>query len=108
MDAQTQSDAVTKTVTRYGGMDVSTLPEPVLREIDRAWNLSIAGVGDTGVLTIGAILGMAAHVEGKVPMILDMAGLAQKGGAVLSHVRIGRADRPVAAPRIAAGGADWC
>ncbi|CAM5492201.1 hypothetical protein ATER59S_03470 [Aquamicrobium terrae] len=89
-----------------GGADVSALPEPRLPEIDRAWNLSIAGVGGTGVLTIGAILGMAAHVEGKVPMILDMAGLAQKGGAVLSHVRIGRADRPVAAPRIAAGGAD--
>lgn len=89
-----------------GGVDVRALPDPILPEIDRAWNLSIAGVGGTGVLTIGAILGMAAHVEGKVPMILDMAGLAQKGGAVLSHVRIGRADRPVAAPRIAAGGAD--
>jgi indolepyruvate ferredoxin oxidoreductase len=88
------------------GMDASAMPEPKLPEIDRAWNLSIAGVGGTGVLTIGAILGMAAHVEGKVPMILDMAGLAQKGGAVLSHVRISRADRPVTAPRIAAGGAD--
>jgi len=89
-----------------GEMDTGKLPEPALPKIDRAWNLSIAGVGGTGVLTIGAILGMAAHLEGKVPMILDMAGLAQKGGAVLSHVRISRADRPVAAPRIAAGSAD--
>ncbi|EAR51176.1 indolepyruvate ferredoxin oxidoreductase [Oceanicola granulosus HTCC2516] len=89
-----------------GGPDPSALPEPALPAIERAWNLALAGVGGTGVLTIGAILGMAAHVEGKVPMILDMAGLAQKGGAVLSHVRISRADRPVAAPRIAAGGAD--
>ncbi|MGL6211179.1 MAG: indolepyruvate ferredoxin oxidoreductase family protein [Paracoccaceae bacterium] len=89
-----------------GGPEVASLPEPVLPEIDRAWNLAVAGVGGTGVLTIGAILGMAAHVEGKIPMILDMAGLAQKGGAVLSNVRISRPDRPVAAPRIAAGSAD--
>ena len=85
---------------------IKDLPEPKLPEINRAWNLVIAGVGGTGVLTVGAILGMAAHIEGKVPMILDMAGLAQKGGAVLSHVRIGRADRPIAAPRIASASAD--
>jgi indolepyruvate ferredoxin oxidoreductase len=90
----------------HGGADVTTLPEPVLPQIDRAWNLALAGVGGTGVLTISAILGMAAHVEGKIPMVLDMAGLAQKGGAVMSHVRISRPDRPVAAPRIAAGSAD--
>jgi len=89
-----------------GGMDANVLPEPTLPQIDRAWNLSIAGVGGTGVLTVGALLGMAAHIEGKVPMILDMAGLAQKGGAVLSHVRISRPERPATAPRIAAGGAD--
>ncbi|WP_138472595.1 indolepyruvate ferredoxin oxidoreductase family protein [Poseidonocella sp. HB161398] len=89
-----------------GGPDVGALPEPELPVIGRAWNLAVTGVGGTGVLTIGAILGMAAHLEGRIPMILDMAGLAQKGGAVLSHVRIGAADRPVAAPRIAAGSAD--
>ncbi|NEY90086.1 indolepyruvate ferredoxin oxidoreductase family protein [Tabrizicola oligotrophica] len=89
-----------------GGADVTALPEPDLPEIDRAWNLALAGVGGTGVLTISAILGMAAHVEGKIPMVLDMAGLAQKGGAVMSHVRISRPDRPIAAPRIAAGSAD--
>jgi indolepyruvate ferredoxin oxidoreductase len=88
------------------GPDVTELPDPVLPKIERAWNLAVAGVGGTGVLTIGAILGMAAHIEGKIPMILDMAGLAQKGGAVLSQVRISRPDRPVAAPRIAAGSAD--
>ncbi|WP_062117389.1 indolepyruvate ferredoxin oxidoreductase family protein [Aureimonas sp. AU40] len=89
-----------------GRPDTAALPEPTLPEIDRAWNIAVTGVGGSGVLTIGALLGMAAHLEGKIPMILDMAGLAQKGGAVLSHVRIARADRPVAAPRIAAGGAD--
>ncbi|MGO4852184.1 indolepyruvate ferredoxin oxidoreductase family protein [Phaeovulum sp. W22_SRMD_FR3] len=88
------------------GPDVGTLPEPVLPQIDRAWNLALAGVGGTGVLTIGGILGMAAHIEGKIPMVLDMAGLAQKGGAVMSHIRISRPDRPVTEPRIVAGAAD--
>ena len=92
--------------TQAGPPDIAALPEPTLPQIERAWNLALAGVGGTGVLTISAILGMAAHVEGKVPMVLDMAGLAQKGGAVMSHVRISRPDRPVAAPRIAAGSAD--
>ncbi len=86
--------------------DARTLPEPRLPDLSQSWNLSIAGVGGTGVLTIGAILGMAAHIEGKRPMILDMAGLAQKGGAVLSHVRISDHAQPVTAPRITAGGAD--
>jgi indolepyruvate ferredoxin oxidoreductase len=88
------------------GADVAELPDPVLPKMDRAWNLAVAGVGGTGVLTISAILGMAAHIEGNIPMVLDMAGLAQKGGAVMSHVRISRPDRPIAAPRIAAGSAD--
>ncbi|TCL71144.1 indolepyruvate ferredoxin oxidoreductase [Rhizobium sp. BK251] len=77
---------------------------PVLGE--RPWNIAIAGVGGTGILTIGAILGMAAHLEGKVPMILDMAGLAQKGGAVMSHLRIGRQEADVTSSRIVNGGAD--
>ncbi|MGG7564999.1 indolepyruvate ferredoxin oxidoreductase family protein [Rhodovulum sp. DZ06] len=88
------------------GPDVSALPEPELPVIGRAWNIAVAGIGGTGVLTVGALLGMAAHLEGKVPMILDMAGLAQKGGAVLTHVRIARPERIATAPRIAAGGAD--
>jgi indolepyruvate ferredoxin oxidoreductase len=50
-------------------------------------------VGGTGVVTIGAILGMAAHIEGKGVAILDMAGLAQKGGSVYSHIRIARGPR---------------
>ncbi|MGA0542238.1 indolepyruvate ferredoxin oxidoreductase family protein [Neotabrizicola sp. VNH66] len=82
------------------------LPDPVLPVFDRPWNLAVTGVGGTGVLTIGALLGMAAHIEGKVPMILDMAGLAQKGGAVLSHLRIADPAHPPTAPRITAGRAD--
>jgi indolepyruvate ferredoxin oxidoreductase len=86
--------------------DLSGVPDPVLPPIERAWNLAIAGVGGTGILTVSGILAMAAHIDGKIPMVLDMAGLAQKGGAVMSHVRVSRADRPIAAPRIAAGSAD--
>ncbi len=86
--------------------DVSALPQPAGLSLDRPWNIAVAGVGGTGVLTIGALLGMAAHLDRKAPLIMDMAGLAQKGGAVLSHIRIASADRPATAPRIANGGAD--
>ena len=83
------------------------LPEPRLPSLDeRPWNIAITGVGGTGVLTIGAILGMAAHVDGHASMVLDMAGLAQKGGAVLSHVRIAREPGEVTSPHIVAGNAD--
>ncbi len=82
------------------------LPEPVLPSSAAPWGILITGVGGTGVVTIGALLGMAAHLEGKGVSVLDMAGLAQKGGAVWSHVRI--ADRPeqLHAARIAAGEAN--
>ncbi|TNC73696.1 indolepyruvate ferredoxin oxidoreductase family protein [Rubellimicrobium roseum] len=88
------------------GPDTADLPAPVLPTLDRTWNIAVAGVGGTGVLTIGAVLGMAAHLDGLSPMVLDMAGLAQKGGAVLSHIRIGRGDRTLTEPRIVTGGAD--
>jgi indolepyruvate ferredoxin oxidoreductase len=89
------------------GASTPDLPEPEIPDIgDRPWNIAIAGIGGTGVLTIGAILGMAAHIDGKAPMILDMAGLAQKGGAVLSHVRLGHVSQDVTSPRIATGSAD--
>lgn len=64
------------------------LPEPQLPTIDGRYDILVTGVGGTGVLTIGAILGMAAHLEGRPVSVLDFTGLAQKGGAVLSHVRI--------------------
>ncbi len=64
------------------------------------------GVGGTGVVTIGALLGMAAHIEGKGCSVLDMTGLAQKGGAVFSHVRLAQQARRISMPcGIAAGGA---
>ena len=59
--------------------DIGDLPEPVsLPSLERPYNIAVGGVGGTGVLTIGALLGMAAHIEGKASMILDMSGLAQR------------------------------
>jgi indolepyruvate ferredoxin oxidoreductase len=87
--------------------DFGALPEPASQpSLDKPYNIAVAGVGGTGVLTIGALLGMAAHIEGKASMILDMSGLAQKGGAVLSHVRLSEHTRDVTCSRIVTGTAD--
>ncbi len=86
---------------------IGALPEPMSRPtLDRPYNVAVGGVGGTGVLTIGALLGMAAHIEGKASMILDMSGLAQKGGAVLSHVRLSGDPDDVTCSRIVTGTAD--
>ncbi len=82
------------------------LPEPALAPLDDVYNIAITGVGGTGVLTIGAIIGMAAHLEGKAAMIQDFSGLAQKGGAVLSHVRLAPRPGMVASAQIVTGEAD--
>jgi indolepyruvate ferredoxin oxidoreductase len=84
----------------------ASLPEPHLPEIPQTYNIIITGVGGTGIVTVGAILGMAAHLEGKGVGLIDMAGLAQKGGAVASHVRIARRPEDIHAIRVAARGAD--
>jgi indolepyruvate ferredoxin oxidoreductase len=87
--------------------DIGDLPEPTSKPtLDRPYNIAVGGVGGTGVLTIGALLGMAAHIEGKASMILDMSGLAQKGGAVLSHVRLSEHTADVTCSRIVTGTAD--
>jgi indolepyruvate ferredoxin oxidoreductase len=87
--------------------DIGDLPEPIaLPALERPYNIAVGGVGGTGVLTIGALLGMAAHIEGKASMILDMSGLAQKGGAVLSHVRLSEHTADVTCSRIVTGTAD--
>ncbi|MFK7852702.1 MAG: indolepyruvate ferredoxin oxidoreductase family protein [Granulosicoccus sp.] len=83
------------------------LIEPVLPQLgDEAWNIAVTGVGGTGVLTIGSLLGMAAHIDGQASIVLDMAGLAQKGGAVLSHVRLAKSASMVTSPHIVSGSAD--
>ena len=70
------------------------------------FNIMITGIGGTGVVTVGALLGMAAHIEGKSASIYDMTGLAQKGGSVNSHLRIGTPDTPLYAQRISVASAD--
>ena len=64
------------------------LPEPLLPNASQAWGIVVAGVGGTGVITIGSLLGMAAHLEGKGVVTQDAAGLAQKGGSTWSHIQI--------------------
>jgi len=81
------------------------LSAPTLPELGEPYGILITGVGGTGVVTIGALLGMAAHLEGKGCSVLDMTGLAQKGGAVFTHMRIAPAPEDIHAVRLAAGGA---
>ena len=81
------------------------LPEPTLPALDQPYGILVTGVGGTGVVTIGAIVGMAAHLEGKGFAALDMAGLAQKGGAVWSHLQISAHPDQIRTVRLGAGGA---
>ncbi len=82
------------------------LPNVVVPPIEGAYSLLVTGIGGTGVVTIGQVLGMAAHLEGKGVTVLDMAGLAQKNGAVMSFVRFGLSPEDLHAPRIGTAGAD--
>jgi indolepyruvate ferredoxin oxidoreductase len=81
------------------------LSEPALPALDEPYGVLISGVGGTGVVTISALLGMAAHLEGKGVTVLDQIGMAQKGGAVLSHVRVAASPAAIHAVRIANGDA---
>ncbi len=80
-------------------------PEPVLT-LETPKSILLTGVGGTGVVTVGALLGMAAHLDGKGVGLIDMAGLAQKGGAVTTHIRLAATPGQISAIRIAPGGAD--
>ena len=91
---------------RRRSRSAARLPEPTLPAIDQTYNIIVTGVGGTGIVTIGGILGMAAHLEGRGVGVLDMAGLAQKGGAVFSHIRFAETPDDIHAIRVAAGGAD--
>jgi indolepyruvate ferredoxin oxidoreductase len=88
-----------------GATPFPDLPEPTPPDTSAPYGIVITGVGGTGVVTIGALLGMAAHLEGKGVSVLDMTGLAQKGGAVVSHVRVADTPEDISAVRIAAGNA---
>ncbi|MDO8438997.1 MAG: 2-oxoacid:acceptor oxidoreductase family protein, partial [Telluria sp.] len=82
------------------------LPEPVLPACEQPYNILINGIGGTGVITVGALMGMAAHLEGKGASVLDMTGMSQKNGSVTSHVKVARSPAHLRAQRIATGEAD--
>ena len=84
----------------------SPLPEPTLPSTAGVWGIVVAGVGGTGVITLGQLLGVAAHLEGKGIVTQDAAGLAQKGGATWSHVLLADTQDAIRTTRVGAGAAD--
>jgi indolepyruvate ferredoxin oxidoreductase len=88
--------------------EMGTLPEPAVPALaaGQTWGIVVAGVGGTGVITIGQLLGMAAHIEGKGIVTQDAAGLAQKGGATWSHALIGDAQSSIRTTRVGTAAAD--
>ncbi len=89
-----------------GGRRLSRPPRSgACRRRQQPYGILVTGIGGTGVVTIGALIGMAAHLEGKGCSVLDMTGLAQKNGAVVSHVRVADTPEQLHATRIAAGDA---
>ncbi|WP_088344932.1 MULTISPECIES: indolepyruvate ferredoxin oxidoreductase family protein [Rhodomicrobium] len=94
---------------RQSGPDAAAFAdpaEPAMPSLDRPYSMVMTGVGGTGVVTVGAVLGMAAHLEGKGAGIIDMSGLAQKGGPVAVHVRIAERPEDINAIRASSAGAD--
>jgi indolepyruvate ferredoxin oxidoreductase len=83
-----------------------TPPEPERLDLSGSYNILVAGVGGTGVVTASGLIGLAAHLEGKVVMELDQTGLAQKFGAVLSHIRVAENIDDLHGARIPAGQVD--
>jgi indolepyruvate ferredoxin oxidoreductase len=97
--------AAARTTGRATEVPFPVIPEPALPALDGPYGILVTGVGGTGVVTIGAIVGMAAHLEGKGFAGLDMAGLAQKGGAVWSHLQIAGQPDDIKTVRLGSGGA---
>ncbi|MGQ9426971.1 indolepyruvate ferredoxin oxidoreductase family protein [Gilvimarinus sp. F26214L] len=95
-----------KSKSGAGEIDFPELPEPVKPAIHQPWNIVITGVGGTGVLTVGSLLAMAAHIEGLGCSTLNQTGLAQKFGSVISHVRIAKQQDDIYSVRVPAGDAD--
>ena len=99
-----------KKIATSSALDTSTLPEPSLPDLNQAhdgvWGVVVAGVGGTGVITIGQLLGVAAHIEGKGIVTQDAGGLAQKGGGTWSHVLIGQTQEAIRTTRVGMACAD--
>jgi indolepyruvate ferredoxin oxidoreductase len=81
------------------------LPEPVLPELNEPYAMLVTGIGGTGVVTIGALVGMAAHMEGKAVRVMDMTGLAQKGGSVVSHIQVAPPEAEILSAHVNVGAA---
>ena len=104
---QLKKKAKDKTLSPF---EIGVLPDPVIAQTNSVagdvWGVVVAGVGGTGVITIGQLLGMAAHIEGKGIVTQDAGGLAQKGGATWSHVLIGTDQRDIRTTRVSMAAAD--
>ncbi|MGD8324573.1 MAG: indolepyruvate ferredoxin oxidoreductase family protein, partial [Gammaproteobacteria bacterium] len=85
---------------------VPSLPAPQRVDAGAVHNVLIVGIGGTGVVTASGLIGLAAHLEGRSVLQLDQTGLAQKFGAVLSHVRIADSREAMHTSRIPAGQVD--
>lgn len=94
---------IRKAVSTVGVVDFPVLGEPVINQLNEPFSILLTGVGGMGVLTIGSIIGMAAHIEGKGTAVLTQTGLAQKFGAVTSHVRIAKSQAEIYGARVPAG-----
>jgi indolepyruvate ferredoxin oxidoreductase len=87
-------------------LQAAAVPEPDLPRVERPWRIVVAGVGGTGVVTIGQVVGMAAHLEGKAVITQDTTGLAQMGGATWSHIQIAEHPEALAATKVGTAMAD--
>ena len=84
-------------------LEIPDIPDIIVPSINKTYNIVVTGIGGTGVVTIGALLGMASHIEGKGAGVMEMAGLAQKGGAVHVHCRIAESPGDISVVRVASG-----
>ncbi|WGU41327.1 indolepyruvate ferredoxin oxidoreductase family protein [Phenylobacterium sp. NIBR 498073] len=87
-------------------LTADSTPLPTFEPLEGVRNIVFTGIGGTGVTTVASILAMAAHVDGRASSVVDMTGLAQKGGAVFSHVRIGETEETVVGGRVPAASAN--
>jgi indolepyruvate ferredoxin oxidoreductase len=95
-----------KAAARAITLPEGSLPEPQIKGLTQTWGIVVAGVGGTGVITIGQLLGMAAHIEGKGVVTQDSAGLAQKGGATWAHVHLAEHQEDICTTRVGMAAAD--
>ncbi|WP_326540330.1 indolepyruvate ferredoxin oxidoreductase family protein [Pseudorhodoferax sp.] len=95
-----------KTHSPFDAAQLGELPQPRVPRCEQAWGIVVAGVGGTGVITIGQLLGMAAHLEGKGVVTQDAAGLAQKGGSTWSHIQIAERQDAIHCTKVGTAEAD--